>query len=1201
MGFYGNLTNTARTQFQFDRIYPNRYSMESNIKNDGIYIGRYVLIEYDADIKESNIKIAYLSGNQFFTTINLTQNYVLTTFVAVSRNEVTPTNFNEYYIEENGFHKPASGYDENAIYYTIDVGNAAAAIELNEIIQTRDVLGNLTGQFWKCIGSDVNGNAKFEDITETTDNNYVTNYNIDITYYGPRQPEGAYSRAWDSTVWQKIYAEGEVKYIMIAELNTAAPSFSMSYDAPTQTPLAPHVDASSANNVYRIHLQPTWGFRIKESSDLDNQGKPLHSDMKVYHINSIFDSKTGKIHEFKKKVNGEIYWNNDGFNIEKSNHSSYSENYITISPTGQSDVEYNQHQGYVLTEDTVYTSGKTYYTYNEGFNDYTEINTNNLIGAAISVDAYELVDIPNYDINEFELHLPAIGDAVANFYDLTYGVSPDRNLRYRDTEWKYHYISGDLDPPNTNIGGMSTDKSTLAGSINYLHELEGMILCDVTTINNGQGGYQNINEISDEMVQTLSSDLIYVFNKDNERLRTYYFLDQSYSFNTNAVQYTYQKVNTATEEYIPNYYFTLNKNATLVPGNLRKDLEQSNYLSTKDYYKRILQGDTYKEIGELIDYEPNNFFYKIGHNYIRENNGHFSYDRQYYQTTEDRFEELGPAKTLNNVERDYSQNYLFAIGRDSPLYVAYGNNSIIPVGWVDTTDTTFSGDKIYYYIRRYKLEVYTGYEIGDSIPNSPRIVEKVPNYDNMTLSQLVHYPADLYNSNATIYQERGKLFNLSYIKDTFYYFEKTGTVRPDMNGPTYNVYDYKIDHNQIYTSSRNYYIETPTYIPEDEAYFYYPNAFFYFENDDGINDPFDLNATGSNSPAPGNLAILDNADYPTLDRHYWNIVLSEPTWVYNPTSREWMYIQTILGWERVELRSVTDQWIIYNPQTTLYELSPSTPSFRYYYKASDETDEIYHMIHINNRNVVCSNRNNSFYHFGTSDINQILHYSTDDLYVKNKYYYYNDHDDLILDENLEFTSQRRYIYYYERDNCLWNPDNESSPVITPVQFYEKEKYYYKVGNNYVLDTRDNVQTGITYYEKDVYRVAEDLLGIFSIGSAWNSKVTIIPCTITLGISEPHYELREFNAPTSGDISLNGLLLKYSKMLSAGNNLIRSYSSIQGTLNLYKDTLNKIDYELEPNKLITSDYYGRMTTTNYSIKDLLDRIAQLEARVQALES
>ena len=37
MGFYGNITNTSRTQFQFDRTYPNRRVMDSSAKSDGMF------------------------------------------------------------------------------------------------------------------------------------------------------------------------------------------------------------------------------------------------------------------------------------------------------------------------------------------------------------------------------------------------------------------------------------------------------------------------------------------------------------------------------------------------------------------------------------------------------------------------------------------------------------------------------------------------------------------------------------------------------------------------------------------------------------------------------------------------------------------------------------------------------------------------------------------------------------------------------------------------------------------------------------------------------------------------------------------------------------------------------------------------------------------------------------------------------------
>jgi hypothetical protein len=48
--FYGNISNTARTSFQFDRTYANRVEMENAKSTDGVYAGRYVLVEYDTSI-----------------------------------------------------------------------------------------------------------------------------------------------------------------------------------------------------------------------------------------------------------------------------------------------------------------------------------------------------------------------------------------------------------------------------------------------------------------------------------------------------------------------------------------------------------------------------------------------------------------------------------------------------------------------------------------------------------------------------------------------------------------------------------------------------------------------------------------------------------------------------------------------------------------------------------------------------------------------------------------------------------------------------------------------------------------------------------------------------------------------------------------------------------------------------------------------
>jgi len=53
MGFYGHLSNIQKTSMTFDRIYPNRATMDDMADGDGVYAGRYVLIEYENALDQS--------------------------------------------------------------------------------------------------------------------------------------------------------------------------------------------------------------------------------------------------------------------------------------------------------------------------------------------------------------------------------------------------------------------------------------------------------------------------------------------------------------------------------------------------------------------------------------------------------------------------------------------------------------------------------------------------------------------------------------------------------------------------------------------------------------------------------------------------------------------------------------------------------------------------------------------------------------------------------------------------------------------------------------------------------------------------------------------------------------------------------------------------------------------------------------------
>ena len=46
MSLYGQISKIDTPSFQFDRIYNNRSELDANATSDGVYAGRYVLVEY---------------------------------------------------------------------------------------------------------------------------------------------------------------------------------------------------------------------------------------------------------------------------------------------------------------------------------------------------------------------------------------------------------------------------------------------------------------------------------------------------------------------------------------------------------------------------------------------------------------------------------------------------------------------------------------------------------------------------------------------------------------------------------------------------------------------------------------------------------------------------------------------------------------------------------------------------------------------------------------------------------------------------------------------------------------------------------------------------------------------------------------------------------------------------------------------------
>jgi hypothetical protein len=69
---------------------------------------------------------------------------------------------------------------------------------------------------------------------------YLLNYYVDQQWAESHgYPIG---KGWDSTVWRKTFDNDTEKYVMQAELNSTAPTFSLKADPPTTIPALPHFD-----------------------------------------------------------------------------------------------------------------------------------------------------------------------------------------------------------------------------------------------------------------------------------------------------------------------------------------------------------------------------------------------------------------------------------------------------------------------------------------------------------------------------------------------------------------------------------------------------------------------------------------------------------------------------------------------------------------------------------------------------------------------------------------------------------------------------------------------------------------------------------------------------------------------------------------------------------------------------------------------
>ena len=439
MAFYGRVTNESKTSMTFDRIYQNRVDMDNNANTDGVFTGRFVLIDYDRVPSESSVTPITTIGGDYNDSTDDVYDYYLSYYkqlaegveptsddiqVSSATNELilyhvsmvkkaqdqegkclitekSPNDsaFSEYDIfkvhvlKYNGEN---AGWPENAFIEEVS-GNVIPEEDcIKRVNWVTDYVSNdLVDVRYFMIAPKPNNTDSYQflDITSlinvdgTMDDNvyYTRNYNIDKIKYGNKL-----GRGYDSTVWRKVVGEDGIGYyVMLAELNSVVPTFDITAEAPSAgdkhtitddysiyDPVKPHFDEDTTNIYYNLHMGTPWGFKIKPVTTTINESEEPETDLPTD------DASVGA-----------IYVNASGFDRYKplktpleTRLSREGENRIKVTPTG--------------------ISGQKYYDPDKGF-------------------------VEKIDQQEMQINLPTIGDAIATLWDSLYG-----NYDY----WKDKYI-----------------------------------------------------------------------------------------------------------------------------------------------------------------------------------------------------------------------------------------------------------------------------------------------------------------------------------------------------------------------------------------------------------------------------------------------------------------------------------------------------------------------------------------------------------------------------------------------------------------------------------------------------------------------------------------------------------------------------------------------------------------------------------------
>lgn len=1144
MGFYGNIKNTSRTQFSFDKIYPSRAEMDANANLDGIYAGRFVLVEYDQVLHRDSFPVAILKGGVLYSAIpssseGLLEPYVLTTDEATGNTAVKAgqifnvpgaLNFDKVTEEDTLYViRGAMITKENVPQYTYVDGKLYEARDLEGRVIYQETLNHVdftlfTAQTSDYTGSDAAGTSSYL--------NYLNNYNIDKVAYG-------ISRGYDSTVWQKVYNGSTAKYVMVAELNSVIPTFDLSADAPTTTPTLPHFDVDSTNVYYKLHWQPSWGFRVKGSNptlnvpELKTDGsvanssnvrastgrKEYPSDATTSWFNQVIDPNNGEsveltyvpadpngspawvlpedVRENANQFPAAIYFNKQGFRPDTINYS-YDKEYagwpdsrvvdeILVSPTGR--------------------SGHTYNAHDKGL-------------------AYKSAEP---DTQELSIMLPSIGDALASVWDLIYGgrkvYGPNAKSRNMDVEWynakavseKKGLRMIEMKGPG-NYTYNRDAASTVAGILNSVQDLMGMIITP---------------NIPTDNIAGLNDDYIY-FKANEDGTGTYNFKHKYYKYTTktfpnNRIPDNYNEYESTSLMPWDKAYFYLDTASSYGAEFIMED----KFYPDRKYIQKALVQNALRPVNLTAEYVADGTFFKrLSDNYPSAG-GKSGASYNYYVGTTEAYQTGTTYYQLTLSDKQLGENDAIYVP-NTYYYVDYKEVSL--------TNVTYEPG-VYYYI---KLYTNVGGADGNEV--------KVPQYALATGETM----DDNFNADEQVvhqYFKRTYSLDTSLTKGDHVYYR----VRPNSG-----------QNSNAYYQSIEWVTEAPityeSYMADKYYYRINPADF-----EDGVLDSLTTKVIDSQT-------YLRDPNVYSLEE--WNQLIANGRKYFNVNQK----FELVQGEDVLE---ITDEnAILVENMQDMNEFKSVNPT--------GGTNVFY--AYIDSENVtryieVTYNNFSKSYNPSTQRYELLImdYQAVGDPYVP-KHYYYEVTDEstgkagsFLIDGKSSITPGRQYYELPKENQTIF----EEFKFLDG--YYTSNKYYieYPAGSGkYIISEDPNFDPAANYLDPTLrLYVKEDTEGIYKPGAEWPMEVKQIPDSVTLATREDAYELKVLEGFGDKMTTLHSMLLQMYKHLDPTDNDTRDITTGRGTVNLINDLMHRFA-ALSPGQITVVDSYGRMHSAKHSTKQTI---------------